>query len=92
MRALELLDVQKHFILGDNLQVLKGGLRIADNLEIFAMKVDGTVEEEGVMDDAFEVSRSDLGQGIGIVIDLRFISLSTCPTSVIYPFKPISSL
>ena len=55
MRALELLEVQKHFVMGDNLDLLKRGLRMANNLEIFAMKVEGDVELEGPMDDALSV-------------------------------------
>ena len=56
MRALELLDIQKHFIIGHSLNHLKNALKMAVNLEIFAMKVDGAVEQEGVLDDIFQVS------------------------------------
>lgn len=56
MRALELMDVQKHFVTGDTLELLKSGLRMANGIEIFAMKVEGGVEQEGPLDDALSVS------------------------------------
>lgn len=56
MRALELLDMQKHFIVGNSLNHLKSALKLAVNLENFAMKVDGVVEQEGVLDDILQVS------------------------------------
>jgi hypothetical protein len=64
MRALELLDVQKHFVLGDNLELLKRGLKMANRIEIFAMKVEGGVQQEGPMDDALEVSQRSCGVGL----------------------------
>jgi hypothetical protein len=56
LRALELLDIQKHFIIGNSLNHLKNALKLAVNLEIFAMKVDGVVEQEGVLDDILQVN------------------------------------
>lgn len=50
------MDVQKHFVTGDTLELLKSGLRMANGIEIFAMKVEGGVEQEGPLDDALSVS------------------------------------
>lgn len=56
MRALELLDVQKHYLIDGNLELVKRGLKMATCLETFAIKVEGGVEQEGPLDDVLTVS------------------------------------
>ena len=56
MRALELLDVQKQYLIGGNLELVKRGLKMATSLETFAIKVEGGVGQEGPLDDVLTVS------------------------------------
>lgn len=55
IRALELLDVQPHMIVGDSLIVMKRTFAFMHTLEMMAMRVDGAVLQEGIFDDILDI-------------------------------------
>jgi hypothetical protein len=90
MQALELLDVQKEFVSGENLALIKKGLAHAEGIQAFAMKVDGVVEQEGSMSDVLEVSCSLRVERDTVLI--RKFPCSSCLLSNICPCKRTCSL
>lgn len=55
MRTLELLDIPSFIVKRDNIDVLKRGLRLGPSIETFALKVEGKVDNEGAMNEIFDI-------------------------------------